>query len=90
MRPFGIRVAGCAASCKFLLETVSKALSLNSIRSATGVDAGATLGLAMVDLSGLQLDLACNERVVRVTVSAVIASYVEDTVEVRSRSDDEV
>ena len=66
------------------------ALSLNGFENATGVDAGATLGLAVVDLSGLQPDLACHKRVVRVTVSAVIASCVEDTAEVRSPSDEEV
>ena len=49
-----------------------------------------SLGLAMVDLSGLPPDLACNERVGHVTVSAVIASCVEDTAEFRSPSDDEV
>ena len=75
---------------KFLLEAVSEALSLNGVGSATGVDAAATLGLAVVDLSGLQPDLACNERVVRVAVSGVIAFCVEDTAEVRSPSDDEV
>ena len=90
MRPFGIRVAGCWLPSKFLLEAVSEVLSLNGIGSATGVDAGATLGLGVRDLSGLQLDLACNERVVHVTVSAVIASCVEDNAEVRSPSDDEV
>ena len=90
MRPFGTRVAGCWLRSKFLLEAVSEDLSLNGVGSATGVDAGATLGLGMVDLSGLQPDLACNERVVRVTVSAVIASCVEDTAEDRSPSDDEV
>ena len=77
----GLLVVGCA---------VSEALSLNGVGSATGFDAGATLGLSVVDLSGLQPDLACNERVVRVTVSAVIASRVEDTAEVRSNSGDEV
>ena len=65
----------------------SEALSLNGVGSATGVDAGATLGRAVVDL---QLDLACNERVVCVTVSAVIASCVEGTADARSRSDGEV
>ena len=75
---------------KFLLEAASKALSLNRVGSATGVDAGATLGLAVVDLSWLQPDLACNKRVIHVTVSTVIASCVEDTAEVRSPSDDEV
>ena len=75
---------------KFLLEAVSEALSLKGVGSATGVDAGATIGLDVVDLSGLQPDLACNERVVRVTVSAVIASCVEETAEVRSPNDDEV
>ena len=74
MRPFGIRVAGCWLASKFLLEAVSEALSLNGCGSATGIDAGATLGLAMVDLSGLRPDLACNEQVVLVTASAVIAS----------------
>ena len=48
--------------------------------SATGVDASSTLGV--VELSELQPDLACNERVVRVTVSTVIASCVEDTAEI--------
>ena len=90
MRPSGIRVAGCWLCSKFLLEAVSEALSLKGVGSATGVDAGATLGLAMVDLFGLQPDLACNERVVRITVRALIASCVEDTAEVRSPSDDEV
>ena len=90
MRPFGIRVAGCWLRSTFLLEAVSEALGVNGVGSATGVDAGATLGLGVVDLSGLQPDLACNERVVRVTVSDVIASCVEDTAEVRSPSDDEV
>ena len=59
-------------------------------RCTTGVDARATLGLAVVDLSGLQPDPACNELVVRVTVSAVIASCVKDTAQVRSPSDGEV
>ena len=86
----GIRVAGCWLRSKFLLEAVSEALSLNGVGSATGVDMGATLGLAVVDLSGLQPDLACNERVVHVTVSAVIASCVEDTAKVCSPSDNEV
>ena len=92
MRPFGIRVAGCWLRSKFLLEAVSEVLSLNRVGSTTGVDAGATLSLAVVDLSVLQPDLAFNGRVVRVTVSAVIASCVEDTAEVRSliASDDEV
>ena len=90
MRPFGNRVAGCWLRSKFLLEAVSEALSLNGVGSATGVDEGATLGLAVVDLSGFKPDLACNERVVRVTVSAVIASCVEDTAEVRSPIEDEV
>ena len=81
---------GCWLRSKFLLEAVSKALNLNGVRSATGVDAGATLGLAVVDLSGLQPDLACNEGVVCVTVSPVIASCVEDTAEVCSPSDDGV
>ena len=57
MRPFGIQGAGCWLRIKFLLEALSKALSLNGVRSATGVDAGATLGLGLVDLSGLQPDL---------------------------------
>ena len=90
MTAFGIQVAGCWLRSKFLLEAVSEALSLNGVESATGVDAGATFGLGVVDLSGLQPNLACNERVVDVTVSAVIASCVEDTAEVRSPSDDEV
>ena len=75
---------------KFLLEAVSEALRLNRVGSATGFDAGVTLGLGVVDLSGLQPDLACNERVVRVKVSTVIAFCVEDTAEVRSPSDEEV
>ena len=62
----------------------------NGVGSATCVDAGATLGLGVDDLSGLQPDLACNERVVRDKVSAVIASRVEGTAEVRSPSDDKV
>ena len=90
MRPVGIQVFGCWLRSKFLLEAVSEALSLNGVGSARGVDAGATLGLAVVDLSGLQPELACNERMVHVTVSAVIASCVEDTAEVCSPSDDEV
>ena len=68
----------------FLLEAVSEAMSLNGVGSATGVDAGATLGFGVVDLSGLKPNLACNKRVARVTVSAVIASCVEDTTEVWS------
>ena len=72
----------------FLLEAVSEAMSLNGVGSATGVDAGATLGFGVVDLSGLKPNLACNKRVARVTVSAVIASCVEDTTEVWSPSDD--
>ena len=90
MRPLGIRVGGCWLRSKFLLETVSEALSLNGVGGATGVDAAATLGLAVVGISGLQPGPACNERVVRVTVSAAIASCVEDSAEVRSPSDDEV
>ena len=90
MRPFGIRVAGCWLRSKFLLEAVSEALSLNGVGSTTGVDAWATLGVAVMDPSRLQPDLARNERVVRVIVSAVIASCVEDTAEVRSPSIDEV
>ena len=90
VRPFGIWVAGCWSCSKCLLESVSEALSINRVKSATGVDAGATLGLGVVVLSGLQPDLACNKQVVCVTVSAVIASCVEDTAEVRSPSDDEV
>ena len=83
VRPSGIRVAGCWLCSKFLLEAVSEARSLKGVGSATG-------SLAMVDLSGHQPDLACNERVVRITVRALIASCVEDTAEVRSPSDDEV
>ena len=74
VRPFGIWVAGCWLCSKCLLEPVSEALSINGVKSATGVDVGATLGLGVVVLSGLQPDLACNKQVVRVTVSAVIAS----------------
>ena len=87
MRPFGIRVAGCWLRGKFLLEPNSEALSLNGVGSSTGVDAGATISRAVVDL---QPDLACNERVVCVTVRAAIASCVEGTAEVRSPSDSEV
>ena len=90
VRPFGIRVAGCWLHSKFLLEAASEALSLNGVGSATGVDALVTPGLPVMDLSRLQSDLACNERVVCVTVSAVIASCMEDTAEVHSPSDDEV
>ena len=90
VRPFGIQVVGCWLRSKFLLEAVSEALNINGVGSATGVDAGATRGLAMADLSGLQPELACNKRVVCVTVSNVMASCVEDTAEVRSPSDDEV
>ena len=90
VRPFGIRVAGCWLCSKYLLEAVSEALSLNGVGGATGANEGATPGLAVVDISGPQPDLACNEREVHVTVIAVIASYVEDTAEVRSPSDDEV
>ena len=87
MRPFGIRFAGCWLVSKFLLEPNSEALSLNKVGSATGVDVGATLGRAVVDL---QPDLACNERVVCVTVSAVVASCVEGTADARSPSDGEI
>lgn len=41
---------------RFLLEAVIKALCLDVVGSATVLDMGATLGLGMVDLSGLQLD----------------------------------
>ena len=79
VRPFGIWVAGRWLHSKFVLEAVSEALSLNRVGRPTGVDAWATLGLGVVDLSELHPDLACNERVFRVTVSAV-----------HSSSDDEV
>ena len=79
MRPFGIWVAGCWLSSKFLLEAVGEALSLDGVGSAAGVDAGATFVLGVMDLSGLQPDLA----VVRVTICAVVASRVEDTAEHR-------
>ena len=50
-------VGGCWLRSKFLLKAVSEALSLNGVGRATGFDAGATLGLAVVDLSGLQPNL---------------------------------
>ena len=90
MRPLGIWVAGCWLHRKFLLEAVSQTLRLNGVGSATGADAEATLGLGVVDLSGLQPNLACNKQVVHVRVRGVIASCVEDTAEVHSPSDDEV
>ena len=49
---------GCWLHSKVLLVAVSEALSLSRVGSATGVDAGATLGHGMVDRSGLQPDLA--------------------------------
>ena len=81
MRPFGIWVAGCWLCNKFLLEAVGKALSLDRVGSAAGVDAGATLSLGVVDLSGLLPDLAGNERVVCVTICAVVATCLKDTAE---------
>ena len=59
------------------LEAVGEALCLDGVGSATGVDARTTLDHGVVDLSGLQPDLAGNKRVVRVTICAVIASHVK-------------
>ena len=57
----GLLVGGCWLRSKFLLKAVSEALSLDGVGRGTGFDAGASLGLAVVDLSGLQPELACNE-----------------------------
>ena len=66
-------------------------ICLDGVRNAVDVDAGATLGLGVVDLFGLKSDdLAGNKRVVCVAICAVVASRVKDIGEVRSPGDDKV
>lgn len=84
------RVAGGWLRSEPILEVVGEALSLGRVESATGVDAGEPLRPGVVDLSGFQPDLAGDERVVGVAISAVVASRVKDGAEVHSPCDDEV
>ena len=91
--PFRVHIAwvvGLRVGLKFPLKAVSEALGLYRVGSATGVNARATLGLGMVDLSRLQSDLAAYQGMVHVTVCAVVTSREKDSAEVRSPGDDEV
>ena len=79
------RVTGRWLRSEPILEVVGKALSLGRVGSVAGVDAWEPLRLGVVDPSGLQPDLAGDERVVGVAIPGVVAPRLKDGAEVHTQ-----